>query len=386
MAAEPVIVEAVRTPVGLRGGALAALHPAQLLAATCRELLDRAGIPADCVEQVVGGTVTQAGEQAANPARTAWLAAGLPYETAATTVDCQGGSSQQAAHMVANMISAGAVDVGVSCGAESASRVPPGSDSRSAPGRPLPDEWHVDLPHPVRAAERLARRRGLSRGHTDAYALRSRQRAATAWAEERFKRETFPVQVPAGDHELWRPVDRDEGVGAGPATEALAELTPLMPDAVHTTGTRAPAADGAAALLWASRRMARALGLRPRARIVAQAAVGTDPRQPLDGPVDATRAVLGKAGMSVRDLDLIEVDETFGAVVLSWALALGQDEGLDRVNVNGGALALGHPGGAAGARLLTTALHELERRDGDVALVTMGAAGALATATILQRL
>ncbi len=172
------------------------------------------------------------------------------------------------------------------------------------------------------------------------------------------------MQVPAGDHELWRPVDRDEGVGAGPATEALAELTPLMPDAVHTTGTRAPAADGAAALLWASRRMARALGLRPRARIVAQAAVGTDPRQPLDGPVDATRAVLGKAGMSVRDLDLIEVDETFGAVVLSWALALGQDEGLDRVNVNGGALALGHPGGAAGARLLTTALHELERRDG----------------------
>ncbi|MCH0539025.1 steroid 3-ketoacyl-CoA thiolase [Streptomyces sp. MUM 203J] len=384
MPAEPVIVEAVRTPLGLRGGALAPLHPAHLLGETCRELLGRGGIPADCVEQVVGGTAVQTGEQAANPARTAWLAAGLPYETAATTVDFQGGSSQQAAHLVAGLIAAGIIDVGVSCGAESASRVPPGGDGH---GRALPDDWHIDLPHPVRAAERIARHRGIGRDRADAYALLSQRRAAAAWAEERFKRETFPVQVPAPD-DLWRLVDRDEGPRDGDG-QTLAGLTPLTPDAVHTTGTRAPAADGAAALLWASKRMARALGLRPRARVLAQAAVGADPRHHLDGAVDATRAVLGRAGMSVRDLDLFEVDECFAGVVLSWTDVFGRDERdglLERVNVNGGALALGHPGGAAGARLLTTVLHELERRDAATALVTMSAGGALATATILQRL
>ncbi|GAA4921499.1 steroid 3-ketoacyl-CoA thiolase [Streptomyces coeruleoprunus] len=389
MAAEPVIVEAVRTPIGKRGGALANLHPAYLLGETYRELLGRAGIPADCVEQIVGGTVTHAGEQSMNPARTAWLAMGLPYETAATTVDCQCGSSQQAAHMVANMISSGVIDIGISCGVEAMSRVPLGSGSKHGPGKPFPDEWNVDLPNQFQAAERIARHRGLTRERVDTLGLLSQQRAATAWAEERFKRETFAVQVPTDEAEqaagqgMWRLVDRDEGL-RDTSMEALAGLKPVMPTAVHTAGNSSQISDGAAALMWASRRMARALKLRPRARIVAQALVGADPHFHLDGPVDATRAVLGKAGMSLRDIDLVEVNEAFGVVVLSWAQVFDQD--LDKVNVNGGAIALGHPVGATGARLLTTALHELERRDQEFALITMCAGGAQATGTIIQRL
>ncbi|MFE0737922.1 steroid 3-ketoacyl-CoA thiolase [Streptomyces sp. NPDC058855] len=406
MPAEPVIVEAVRTPLGRRGGALAGLHPARLLGETYRELLARTGIPADCVEQIVGGTATLAGEQAGNPARTAWLATGLPYETAASTVDAQGGSSQQASHLVANMIAAGVIDVGVSCGVESASRVPPGSgspfgwdarepigaDPGTGTGSPFPDGWDVDLPHPVEAAERIARRRGLTREHLDALGLLSRERAAVARSEERFKRETFPVRVPAGEEERaagrgpGRLVERDE-VPGDTGTETPARLRPLLPMAIHTAGNAAPAADGAAALLWASRRTARALKLRPRARIVAQALVGADPHRHLDGPVDATHAVLGRAGMSLRDIDLVEIDEVFASVVLSWAREFESDlDGLEKVNVNGGALALGNPVGAAGARLLTTALHELERADKEFALITLCAGGALAGATILQRL
>lgn len=218
MAAEPVIVEAVRTPIGRRGGALANLHPAYLLGETYRELLGRTGIPADAVEQIVGGTVTHAGEQSMNPARTAWLTVGLPYETAATTVDCQCGSSQQASHMVANMVAAGVIDVGISCGVEAMSRVPLGSGSKHGPGKPFPDEWNVDLPNQFEAAERIARHRGLTRENVDSLGLVSQERAAVAWSEERFKRETFAVQVPTTEDEqragqgMWRLVDRDEGL------------------------------------------------------------------------------------------------------------------------------------------------------------------------------
>ncbi len=204
MAAEPVIVEAVRTPIGKRGGALANLHPAYLLGETYRELLGRTGIQADCVEQIVGGTVTHAGEQSMNPARTAWLTMGLPYETAATTVDCQCGSSQQASHMVANMIAAGVIDVGISCGVEAMSRVPLGSGSKHGPGKPFPDESNVDLPNQFEAAERIARHRGLSRERVDSLGLLSQERAQEAWAEERFKRETFAVQVPTTEEEQAR--------------------------------------------------------------------------------------------------------------------------------------------------------------------------------------
>ncbi|MCQ8770079.1 steroid 3-ketoacyl-CoA thiolase [Streptomyces sp. KLMMK] len=389
MAAEPVIVEAVRTPIGRRGGTLANLHPAYLLGETYREVLARTGIQPDCVEQIVSGTVTHAGEQSMNPARTAWLAMGLPYETAATTVDCQCGSSQQANHLIANMIAGGVVDIGIACGVEAMSRVPLGSGSKHGPGKPFPDEWSVDLPNQFEAAERIARKRGLTREHVDGLGLLSQQRAARAWAEERFKRETFAVQVPTTEEEqyagqgMWRLVDRDEGL-RDTSTEALGGLKPVMPTAVHTAGNSSQISDGACALMWSSKRMARALKLRPRARIVAQALVGADPHFHLDGTIDATRAVLGKAGMSLRDIDLVEINEAFASVVLSWAQVFEQD--LQKINVNGGAIALGHPVGATGARLITTALHELERADKEFALITMCAGGALATGTIIQRL
>lgn len=257
MAAEPVIVEAVRTPIGKRGGALANLHPAYLLGETYRELLGRTGIHADCVEQIVGGTVTHAGEQSMNPARNAWLAVGLPYETAATTVDCQCGSSQQASHMVANMIAAGVIDVGISCGVEAMSRVPLGSGSKHGPGKPWPDEWNVDLPNQFEAAERIARNRGLTRERVDALGLLSQERAAVAWGEERFKRETFAVQVPTTEEEqaagqgMWRLVDRDEGL-RDTSLEALGRLKPVMPTAVHTAGNSSQISDGSAAIMWAS--------------------------------------------------------------------------------------------------------------------------------------
>ncbi|MBB4892662.1 acetyl-CoA C-acetyltransferase [Streptomyces olivoverticillatus] len=389
MASEPVIVEAVRTPIGRRGGALANLHPAYLLGETYREVLARTAIQPDCVEQIVGGTVTHAGEQSMNPARTAWLAMGLPCETAATTVDCQCGSSQQANHLVANMIAGGVIDIGIACGVEAMSRVPLGSASKHGPGKPFPDEWNVDLPNQFEAAERIARKRGLTRERVDALGLLSQERAARAWSEERFKRETFAVQVPTTEEEqhagqgMWRLVDRDEGL-RDTSMEALAGLKPVMPHAVHTAGNSSQISDGAAALMWASKRMARALKLRPRARIVAQTLVGADPHFHLDGPIDATRAVLGRAGMSLRDIDVVEINEAFASVVLSWAQVFEQD--LEKVNVNGGAIALGHPVGATGARLISTALHELERRDGEFALITMCAGGAQATGTIIQRL
>jgi acetyl-CoA C-acetyltransferase len=324
-----------------------------------------------------------------NPARNAWLAMGLPYETAATTVDCQCGSSQQASHMTANMIAAGVIDVGISCGVEAMSRVPLGSGSKHGPGKPFPDEWNVDLPNQFEAAERIARNRQLTRENVDSLGLISQERAAIAWSEERFKKETFAVQVPTTEDEqraglgMWRLVDRDEGL-RDTTMEALARLKPVMPTAVHTAGNSSQISDGASAIMWASKRMARALKLRPRARIVAQALVGSDPHFHLDGPIDATRAVLGKAGMTLKDIDIVEINEAFASVVLSWAQVFGQD--LEKVNVNGGAIALGHPVGATGARLITTALHELERSDKEFALITMCAGGALATGTIIQRL
>jgi acetyl-CoA C-acetyltransferase len=314
---------------------------------------------------------------------------GLPYETAATTVDCQCGSSQQASHMTANMIAAGVIDVGISCGVEAMSRVPLGSGSKHGPGKPFPDEWNVDLPNQFEAAERIARNRQLTRENVDSLGLISQERAANAWSEERFKKETFAVQVPTTEDEqraglgMWRLVDRDEGL-RDTSMEALARLKPVMPTAVHTAGNSSQISDGAAAIMWASKRMARALKLRPRARIVAQALVGSDPHYHLDGPIDATRAVLGKAGMTLKDIDIVEINEAFASVVLSWAQVFGQD--LEKVNVNGGAIALGHPVGATGARLITTALHELERADKEFALITMCAGGALATGTIIQRL
>ncbi len=380
----PVVVAAVRTPIGRRRGALSGLHAAEILGAALTGLIARAELDPALVEQVIGGCVTQAGEQSNNITRTAWLHAKLPHTTAATTVDCQCGSAQQSTHLVAGLISAGAIDVGIACGVEAMSRVPLRANVGESAGVPRPRDWDIDLPNQYVAAERIAVRRGLSREEVDRFGLASQAKAARAWNEGRFAREVVPVEapVPDGDGER-RVVDRDEGLRET-SLEALAGLKPILDDGVHTAGTASQISDGASAVLLMDADRARELGLRPRARIVAQCVVGAEPYYHLDGPVQATERVLARSGMKIGDLDLCEVNEAFASVVLSWSSVHRPEP--DRVNVNGGAIALGHPVGSTGTRLLTTALHELERRDATTALVTMCAGGALATGTILERI
>ncbi|MEU7986946.1 steroid 3-ketoacyl-CoA thiolase [Streptosporangium canum] len=382
-----VIVEAVRTPIGRRNGWLAGLKPQAVLAAALTGLVDRAGIDPAIVGQVFAGCVTQAGEQGGHVGRHAWLYAGLPYQTGVTTIDAQCGSSQQAVHLVAALIQSGVVDVGIACGVEVMSRAPLGSNV--LPARPRPDDWAVDLPDQFTAAERIAQRRGLTRERLDRFGARSQRLAAEAWAEGRFDREIVKVTAPVLGEDGQptgesRTVDRDQGLRET-TVEGLARLKPVMGDnGLHTAGTASQISDGAAAVLLMSEEAAARHGLRPRARILAQALVGAEPYYHLDGPVDATAKVLAATGMTVADIDRFEVNEAFASVVLSWASVHGPD--MDRVNTGGGAIALGHPVGATGSRLITTALHELERSDSSTALVTMCAGGALATATVLERL
>jgi acetyl-CoA C-acetyltransferase len=373
----PVIVAAARTPIGRRRGVLSGLHAAEILGVALRGVLDRAGFDPALVEQVIGGCVTQAGEQSNNITRTAWLHAGLPETTGATTVDCQCGSAQQATHLVAGLIATGAIDVGIACGVEAMSRVPLRANIGEGAGMPRPESWDIDLPNQYLAAERIASRRGLTRVEVDQFGLRSQTRAAAAWADGRFDREVVPVPVAGGT------VTRDEGLRET-SLPALAGLKPVLEDGLHTAGTSSQISDGAAAVLLVDADRARELGLRPRAKILAQCLVGAEPYYHLDGPVRATERVLERTGMKIGDLDLFEVNEAFASVVLSWAAVHEPDP--DRVNVNGGAIALGHPVGSTGTRLITTALHELERRDASTALVTMCAGGALSTGTILERL
>jgi acetyl-CoA C-acetyltransferase len=384
----PVIVEAVRTPIGKRGGWLAGLHAAVLLGAAQRALIDRAGIDPDSVEQVIGGCVTQGGEQSNNITRTAWLHAGLPYRTGCLTVDAQCGSAQQAAHLVAGLIAADAVEVGVACGVESMSRVPLRANLGVDAGVPRPDSWSIDLPNQYVAAERIATLRGLSRADVDAFGVRSQANAAHAWSQGHFGREVVPVDAPVLDAEgrptgEVRTVTRDQGL-RDTTMDGLSRLRPVVEGGVHTAGTSSQISDGAAAILLMDADRARALGLRPRARIVAQCLVGAEPYYHLDGPVAATDRVLTRSGMKIDDIDRFEVNEAFASVVLSWQGVHRPDPA--RVNVNGGAIALGHPVGSTGARLLTTVLHELERSDSTTALVTMCAGGAMSTASIIERL
>jgi len=385
--AQPVIIEAVRTPIGKRNGWLSGLHAAQLLGAAQVELVKRAGIEPSEVEQVVGGCVTQAGEQASNVTRTAWLSEGLPYEVAATTVDCQCGSAQQANHFVANLISADAIDVGVGCGVEAMSRVGLGANAFNGPGKSRPDDFPWDMPDQFGAAERIAQKYGITRADVDELGLRSQRNAARAWAEGRFEREVFSIEAPVvgpdGPTGERQPINRDQGLRETTA-EGLANLKPVLPDGIHTAGNSSQISDGAAAVLWMSEDRARAEGRRPRARIVAQVLIGSDPYYHLDGPIASTAKVLAKAGMTMDDIDIFEVNEAFASVVCSWAKVHGADP--EKVNVNGGAIAIGHPVGSTGSRLITTALHELERRDGNLALVAMCCGGALATGTIIERL
>ncbi|MFC6081538.1 steroid 3-ketoacyl-CoA thiolase [Sphaerisporangium aureirubrum] len=381
----PVIVEAVRTPIGKRNGVLAGIKPQALLAAAMNGVVTRSGLDPSAVEQVFAGCVTQAGEQGGHIGRHAWLYAGLPHQAGVTTVDAQCGSSQQAVHLVAALIQAGVIEVGVACGVESMSRQPLGSNV--LPADPRPADWSIDLPDQFTAAERIARRRGLTRERLDAFGARSQRLAAKAWADGRFDREIIPVTAPVlgpdGPTGEEHTVLRDQGLRET-TVEGLAQLKPVLgPEGMHTAGTSSQISDGAAAVLLMSEAAAARHGLRPRARILGQALVGSEPYYHLDGPVDATAKVLNSTGMKISDLDVFEVNEAFASIVLSWSSVHSPD--LDLVNVNGGAIALGHPVGATGARLVTTALHELERSGSATALVTMCAGGALATATVLER-
>ncbi len=385
-----VVIEAVRSPLGRRNGGLASVHPVELLGAVQRETVERAGIDPSAVGQVIGGCVTQTGEQTFDIARSAWLTAGLPIEVAATTVDAQCGSSQQATNLAAALIAAGVVDVALACGVESMSRVPLGVAVSNGPGRPLPKPYfeRFEYTSQFEGAERIAEKWGISREDCDRFGLQSQQRAQAAWAEGRFEREVLPFDAP--DLEDGKPtgtthhVARDEGLRET-SLEALAALKPVArPDGVHTAGTSSQITDGAAAVLLASADRATELGLHARARVVDQCLVGVDPVLMLTGPIDATQRLFARTGMRMDDFDTVEINEAFASVVLAWERELHPDP--ERVNPNGGAIAIGHPVGATGARLVTTALHELERADGQFGLVTMCCGGGLGTGTILERL
>ena len=385
-----VIVEAVRSPLGRRGGGLSTLHPAELLGAVQRAAIERAGIAPEMVDQIVGGNVTQIGEQAFNIARTAWLSAGLPMTVAATTVDSQCGSSQQAASLAAGLIASGACDIVLACGVESMSRIGLGANVKSGPGRPLPKSYFplYEATSQFEGAERIATKWGISRADTDSFGLESQVRAARARGEGRFEREIVPITAPVLDAE-GKPtgetyvVSADEGIRES-SLEKLGSLKPVLEGGIHTAGTSSQISDGASAVLLMSAERAEQLGLKARARIVSHCLVGVDPVLMLTGPIDATRRILDRTGMTMDDLDTVEINEAFASVALAWQKELKAD--MSKVNPNGGAIALGHPVGATGARLITSALHEIERSDQTNALITMCCGGGLGTATIIQRL
>ena len=382
---EVVIVEAARTPIG-RGhhakGWFQDVHPNELLGATYRAVIDRAGIDAELVEDVVAGCVTQVGEQSNNIARNAWLQAGLPITTPASTVDRQCGSGQQAVSFAAGLIAAGVHDVMIGAGVEHMGRIPMGSNVAHADefGTPFPPalmERYELVPQGI-SAELIAAQWEIPRSEQDALGLRSHQLAARATDEGRFEREIVPFPVNGQTHTT------DQGIRRDTSLEQLAALKPaFQEDGTVTAGNSSQISDGAAAVLLMSREKADELGIAPRARIFDATTVGVDPVIMLTGPIPATRKLLERNGMTVSDLDLIEINEAFASVVCAWRRELDPD--MDRVNVNGGALALGHPLGSSGARLLTTLLHELERSDGELGLVTMCTAGGTGTGTLIQR-
>ncbi len=387
---QPVIVEAVRTPIGKRGGALAGVIAPRLLATATREVLQRADVAPGEVDQLVAGCVTQAGQQASNVGRTSWLTVGDDFTTAATTVDCQCGSGLQANNFAMGLVATGGAQIAIGCGVEQMTQVPLGTAARGGGGYYKDDAWPWDDAEHGQfgSAQRVAERRGITREQVDALGAMSQQRAATAWAEGRFDREVVAVpDAPQVDRE-GNPtgevvtVDRDQGLRETTA-EGLANLKPVIPDTIHTAGTSSQISDGAAAVLWMDSDVAAERGVKPRAKVSYHTMVGVDPYYLLDGPVDATQKMLDQTGYSMDDFDVIECNEAFAAVVLSWQQV--HDANMDKVNVNGGAIALGHPVGCTGSRLLTTALHELERTDGQLALVTMCQGGSLGIATVIER-
>ncbi|MFP5364794.1 MAG: thiolase family protein [Thermoleophilia bacterium] len=383
---EVVIVEAVRTPIG-RGhpekGYYKDTHPNELLGRCFTEVIERAGIDAAEVEDVIAGCVQQIGEQSFNVARNAWLQAGLPIQTAATTVDRQCGSAQQAVNFGAALIAAGIHDVVIGSGVEHLGHIPMGVtfgmiDQVGTPFPPALMERYDLVPQGL-SAELIADKWEIPRSELDELAVRSHRLAHRATQEGRFEREIVPFTTNGDTRYV------DQGIRPDTSLEKLAALKPAFkPDGKVTAGTSSQISDGAAAVLLMSREKADALGLRPRARIVDQTTVGVDPVTMLTGPIPATRKLLERNAMTIGDIDLVEVNEAFAPVVAAWRRELEPD--MDRVNVNGGAIALGHPLGSTGARLLTTLLHELERSGGETGLVTMCCGGGLGTGTLIQRL
>jgi len=385
---EVLIIEAVRSAIGRRKGGLAGLHPAELLGKVQRAAVERSGVDPAAIGQIVGGCVSQVGEQSYDIARTAWLAQGLPLEVAATTVDAQCGSSQQATTLAAGLVGSGIEDLVLACGVEMMTRVPLGANFHG--GRPLPKSYqkHYAFASQFKGAEMIAQEYGVTREDSDRFGLRSQERAIEAWEEDRFAREIVAVEAPVlGEDGLptgaTQSIARDEGLRQT-SLEKLAGLSPVEEGGIHTAGTSSQVSDGAAAVLLASPARAKALGLKPRARIVTTTLVGVDPVTMLKGPIPATRKVLQQSGLEIDDIDVFEVNEAFASVVLVWMKELHPDP--ERVNPNGGAIALGHPTGCTGARLITTALHELERTQRRYGLIAMCCGGGLGTGTIIERL
>ena len=387
MTREAVIVDAVRTPMGKRDGMLRNWHPVDLLAHTLSGLVQRNHLKPELIDDVIAGCVMQAGEQSLNVARNAVLAAGFPESIPGTTVDRQCGSSQQAIHFAAQGVLAGSYDVAIGCGVESMSRVPMGSSTRNGPGKPFGPAMmrrydNVQFNQGI-SAEMMAQRWKLSRRSLDEFSLESHRRAARATEKGWFCREILPTTAETAQGTAL--ASRDEGIRAETTLEKMATLkAAFKEDGCITAGNSSQITDGAAAVLIMERSTAERLGLKPLARFVAFALAGDDPVLMLSAPIPATRRILAQTGMELEQIDRVEINEAFASVVLAWQAETQAD--LARVNVNGGAIALGHPLGASGARLMTTLVHELERSGGRYGLQTMCEGGGMANATIIERL
>ncbi|MCP4036126.1 MAG: steroid 3-ketoacyl-CoA thiolase [bacterium] len=387
---EVVIVEAVRTPLGRRNGGLSTCHSIDVLGQVQKELFERSGVDPKEVGQVVGGCVGQVGMQTMNVARNAWLTAGLPLDVAATTVDTQCGSSQQATNLAYSLVASGVVDSAVGCGVELMSRVPMGSTiPKGTTGMPVNKNYwkNYEWTSQFEGAERIAKQWGITREDTDAFGKRSQDLAAAAWADNRFASQILPIDAPDLDEEgktleTTHLVDRDEGLRET-TLEALAKLKSNQEGGVHTAGTSSQISDGAGAILLMTRDKADALGLKPLAVVVDTCLVGSDPVLMLTGPIGATQKILQGNKMAMSDIDVVEINEAFASVVLAWERELKPD--MATVNPNGGAIALGHPLGGTGSILITKAVHELQRSDKEHALVTMCCGGGLGTGTLLRR-
>ena len=390
---EVVIVEAGRSPIGKKNGTLSSAHPAELLGQVMMTVVERAGIAAESVGHIVGGCINKVGAQAMNVTRTAWLTAGGDVSVACSTVDSQCGSSQYAVNLATSLIASGAEDIVLACGVENMSLLPIGSDAiagvKAGFGKPISRKYrdHFEFVSQFEGAERIATKYGISREDADRFGLESQLRAARAIQEGRFDTQLVPVDVPVleGNERTGgtRKVARDE-VPRNTSLEALAGLKPVArPDGVHTAGSSSQVADGAAAVLLMSDIKAREMGCRGRARVVDTCLVGCDPVLMLEGPIPATRKLLKRNRLNISDIDLFEINEAFASVVLSWARTLESD--MNRVNPNGGAIALGHPLGATGCGLVTKAINELERSGGRKAVVTMCCGGGLGTGTLIER-